>query len=103
MPARESNGDGPGHLVTRPPGQRARRNDPGIHVAEEGETVRVARELGARYRFLRYSSDSGGDFAIVIGGLPGHRIERCVTVDRIQPLRRRRTARVVRSEEAVED
>jgi hypothetical protein len=75
---------------------RARRDDPGVYVAEHGEKVRLRGEPGKRFTFMRYDRDTGGEFAVLLGGLPGHRIERCVLVDRVQPYRRRK-ARVVRS------
>lgn len=71
--------------------------DEGVYWPEPNETVRLAREPGAKFQFVRFGNDKGGDFAVVIGGPPGHRIERCVTVDRIVPLRRRAKPIAVRS------
>lgn len=90
----------PARVEQAPPGVpvpnrtgRARRGDPDVYEAESGEIVRVAG-VAPRCTFVRYEHDMGGDFAVVIGGKHGHRLERCVFVDRVKPLRKRRAARV---------
>lgn len=70
-----------------------------MYEAEPGERVRIAREPGARFVFVKYHRDNGGDFAIVRGGLSGHRLERCFTVDRVQPFVNGKRTRVVRSDQ----
>jgi hypothetical protein len=68
---------------------RARRADAAVYQPEPGEWIRAAHLPGQKFRFIRFASDSGGDYAVIIGGPPGHRMERCVTVDKIEPYRRR--------------
>lgn len=75
--------------------QRARVGDSGVLEPEIGELVRVKGIIGAKFTFKGYGSDKGGDYAIIIGGLHGHRTERCVVVDRLQSLRHRRRTRSV--------
>lgn len=72
---------------------RATVDDPGIYVANVGEMVRISGEIRGRFRFVRYERDNGGDFAVVVGGISGHSLERCFTVDRVEPMRRRRRPR----------
>jgi hypothetical protein len=61
----------------------------GVYVPRVDETVRVAGLKGARFTFKGYGRDSGGIYAIVLGGVSGHRLERCVAPDRIVRIRRR--------------
>lgn len=68
-----------------PPAARAKRGDPGVYEPSEGEVVRVDG-IGRNCKFIRFGHDKGGDFAVVVGGKSGHRLERCVFVDRVHPL-----------------
>jgi hypothetical protein len=69
------------------PAHRARLGDPGIYRAEAGERVRVTGLRGT-FTFIRYDNDRGGDYAVVVGGLRGHTLERCIYVNRVRPMRR---------------
>lgn len=73
--------------------ERASVDDPGVYRPAEGEIVGLKREPGAKFRFVRYGRDRGGDYAVLVGGLRGHSLERCVTVDRVRKLPRRRRTR----------
>lgn len=61
----------------------------GVYVPVVDETVRVAGLKGARFTFKGYGRDSGGIYAVVLGGVSGHRLERCVAPERIVRIRRR--------------
>jgi hypothetical protein len=64
-----------------------------VYEATPGETVKVIG-IAPRCKFVRYEHDKGGDYAVIVGGKHGHVLERCVFVDRIKPLRKRRAPRV---------
>jgi hypothetical protein len=59
-----------------------------VYEPEPGEIVRV-EGISRRCRFVRFGQDRGGDFAVVLGGKPGHILERCVYVDRVHPVGRK--------------
>lgn len=82
--------------VGQAPVRRAHLDDPWVYHAEAGERIRVSG-LGGAFTFIRYDRDNGGDYAVVVGGVRGHLLERCVFVDRVRPFRGRGRGIRVRS------
>jgi hypothetical protein len=76
--------------------ERAHRDTPGIFLPDKDETIKV-RGLKGKWKFVQLEQDAGGDFAVIVGGLSGHRKRRYVTLDRLISMRpkRRRKRKVV--------